>query len=1018
MGIIWDIIRAGKTAVNKVKSVFTQQPTTATPEKTLNETIQQAQNTNAPSLQTGAFANTLNNQISAWIIQTPAIQNQINQNTATLSAPTTETQRRGNIWARNNIPGFNVQDGSQEENWLSINEQIQEEADADKWFSMPDFVWFGEKLIWNIADWGNRQTAASRYNAEVEENSKNIILDYNPTTNRVIRLTPTDEWAFNARAELYLSELAAATTYEEQQAARQSFYNDMKDGGFKAQAVPNRKKFSGWKIYSDDTLSSVMGNNVKTWVYPITQEQFDAYLETLDENDEIRRAAYEKYKDDMTAWLDEVDLTETEEANEFTQRLSAVAKKDTLDLINSNLASEERGEGIRNVDEFVSDRVNRLLPSEMNLKRLRDEATQTPEPQRTQRQRDMIYNYDVVWKQLMDKVASNMNDYLLLQITEWVNDKWQISDALWKFEDGRQLNDILRNWLPDIAGIEIEWWWPWGVFWESLNKVSAIDVLRKFANETAYNYRQGKLAQEDAWIKSAWNDLEHNQESAGYALGEAWQTMWRATIKTINTLLKAPQWEWWWNAPSAAFLDADASVGKLMETDDSPNIRTIKKYALQFWEYIPEWLWAASPDIALTVATAGGSAPLLLRGVWALWWKIRNFNRVKKLADSTKLVARGINASLKWLERVWEIWRNLWNINSWEKRVFNVADRALSQFAIWQSMDAKLSAFDTEPYSDTSFWLSMWGSLLWDILPEAKDIWGAMRTWLKWWRAWTKWTWVWDLVDFINQSDENALLIAQQMWKNTANFSEQDLKNYIRAYATVTEQAKRVYNELTKEWKAVANSWTKELMYNYVKQAYLPNSRIWKSVRALVENQATNPADIIKYIWNIPWTVSIWPYQSVIRLKQWTMAWVQAKEWWYDVALDVVDRWFGNKVSEGFTLKDIQDISKLDGYNDIMKDKDKYFRKVTEKVGVWDNARNVERWVLTEDGLDRFWLEAKNLTLASLWIEISWAENVKEIFKEKMKWLEGMKLSDDTIDALADNWGYNEVVSKIENVLC
>jgi hypothetical protein len=35
-----------------------------------------------------------------------------------------------------------------------------------------------------------------------------------------------------------------------------------------------------------------------------------------------------------------------------------------------------------------------------------------------------------------------------------------------------------------------------------------------------------------------------------------------------------------------------------------------------------------------------------------------------------------------------------------------------------------------------------------------------------------------------------------------------------------------------------------------------------------------------------------------------------------------------------------------------------------------------------------------------------------------MKWLEGMKLSGDTIDALADNWGYNEVVSKIENVLC
>jgi len=384
MGIIWDIARVGKNIRNRAKWVFTQQPTTVTPGKTLNETI--IENEQQPTPQVGSFPNTLNNQINAWIIQTPVIQSQINQNTATLSAPTTETQRRGNIWARNNISGFNINEP------LSINEQIQEEADADKWFSMPDFVWFGEKLVWNIANWGNRQTAANRYNTEVEENSKDIILDYNPTTNRVIKLTPTDEWVFNARAELYLSELAAATTYEEQQAARQSFYNDMKDGGFKAQAVPNTKKFSGWKTYSDDTLSSVMGNNVKTWVYPITQEQFDAYLETLDENDEIRRTAYEKYKDDMTAWLDEVDLTETEEANNFMQRFSDIAKKDTLDLINKNLASKERWEAIRNVDEIVSDPANRLLTSEMYLKRLRDEAAQTPELQRTQWQRDIIYN--------------------------------------------------------------------------------------------------------------------------------------------------------------------------------------------------------------------------------------------------------------------------------------------------------------------------------------------------------------------------------------------------------------------------------------------------------------------------------------------------------------------------------------------------------------------------------------------------------------------------------------------------
>ena len=80
----------------------------------------------APTIQVGSFPNTLNN------LQNPAIQNQLGQSTATLSAPTNETLVRGNIWARNNIPGFNVQDSSQEENWLSINEQLQEAANANK----------------------------------------------------------------------------------------------------------------------------------------------------------------------------------------------------------------------------------------------------------------------------------------------------------------------------------------------------------------------------------------------------------------------------------------------------------------------------------------------------------------------------------------------------------------------------------------------------------------------------------------------------------------------------------------------------------------------------------------------------------------------------------------------------------------------------------------------------------------------------------------------------------------------
>lgn len=987
MGIIWDLIRWGvKTAANKVRWIFTQKPTTVTPQKTLNEEIET--NTQMPTSQVGSFSGALNNQINI--------------------------QNWANVWVWSDVW-----------NNLVIGGEPQGEID---WFSTaPDAIWLWERL-W---DWA--ATASTRYDAnqraehEAKSNEKSFIVDANLTGNTVTKVSPKDEWAFYEQLNLFNSEYDSAATPEEKQRAWDTFKNDVNELGFKAESFPNTKYGrtlrAWWKRYTDEELSSVVGNNIPLWDYKMTDEELADYINMLSDNNEIRKDSYNKYQGLINIWLDDEDSAEAESANEFVQNFSDIAKKDTLDLINRNVASAKRWDAVRNVNDIVTDPANRLLTSEMYLKRLRDEAAQTPELQRTQWQRDMIYNYDVVWKQLKDQYASNVNDYLMLQLTEWVDDKWEISDALRRFEDWERLNNILRKNLWEIAGIDVSWsrkWWRAGeTFW----KVSALDIMRRFANETAYKYKQGKLAQNDYtfWdrAKSAWNEVEHWQEPIWEQRAEAWQTVWRLGTKLVNTVGSVFQWRWWWNAPAAAWWDADFSVFKLIETDDSPSKRTVKKYGLQFWEYIPEWLWAAAPDILLTYATAGWSVPSLLKSVGTFSKNVQRFTRVKKLLDETSKTAKVVGGTLKWLDRVWEIWRNLWNINSWEKRVLNIADRTLSQFAVWQSMDAKLSAFDTEPYSDTSFWLSMWGSLLWDILPEAKDIWGIMRTWARGWKAWTKGTWVWDLVDFISQSDENARLIAQQMWKRFPEFSEQDLKNYVRAYAAITDAAKNVFENLTPEQKGLASEWTKELMYNYVKQAYLPNSRIWKAVREIVKNKATNPADIIKYIWWIPWTVSIGPYQSRIKLKQGTLAWVQSKNGgWYDTALDSIDWWFGNKVSRGFTFKDIQDISKIKWYEDVLKNRDKYFRKVTEKVKRWGKDGTQTRRILSEDGLDKFWLEAKNLTLASLWIEISWAEDVKQIFKEKMKDLEGMNLSKDTIEALAENWGYTEVVSKIENILC
>lgn len=986
MGIIWDLIRGAKTVANNVKWIFTQKPTTVTPQKTLEEEA----NAQAPIPQIGSFFSESNDEDD--------------------TSPTIDTQRWSNVWAWSNV-----------DEDLGLKGEVLKASDRwDVFSSVPDFIWLGEQLIDKAVSAYTRYDAEQRAGYEAKANAKQFIVDANPTGDIITKVVPKDERGFLKQLELYSSELDAATTPEERQRAWQNFVKDVNTLWFEAVSAPNiRTMRDWWRRYSNDELASVMGKNVPLWNYEMTEEKLADYLNMLDENSDIASVAYDRYKPWMTVWLSEEDLEKQEKEaqvmNEKKQRFVDIATKDTLDLIRKNVASAKRWVANANVDEIVSDPIDRLLTSDMYLKELRDEAAETPELQRTEWQRNMIYNYDVVWQQLMDQYASNVNDYLMLQLTEWVDDKWEISDALWKFEDWSQLNDILRKNLGEIAGIDITW-----LAGETFWKVSALDIMRRFANETAYQYKQGKYAEEGGVIgtaQSAWNWFEHFKEPVWEVLAEESQTVWRLGTKVVNTpsYLRGGSG---WNSPAAAWWDADFSVFKLIETDDSPDKRTIKKYGLQFGEYIPEWLWAVAPDIPLIFITGGWSAPLLLRNVGKISRFVKNFSKVKKYLNESSTLARTLNKYYKGLDRVRELWKEWGNIDSRKKRIWNIVDRSLSQFAIWQSMDANLSAFDTEPYSTTSFWLSMWGSLLWDILPEAKDIWWVMRTWAKGWKAWTKGTWVWDLVDFISQSDENAMLIAKQMWKKFPEFSEQDLKNYVKEYAYVTDTAKQVFENLTPEQKGAANQWTKELMYNYVKQAYYWDTRIWKAVRAMVENKATNPADIIKYIWWIPWTVSIGPYQSTIRLKQGTLAWVQAKKWWYDAALDSIDWWFGHKVSRGFTFKDIQDMSKIKWYEDVLKNREKYFRKVTEKINRgWKDATQT-RWILSEDWLEKFWLEAKNLTLASLWIEISWAENVKEIFKEKMKELEGMNLTDETIDALAENWGYSEVVSKIENVLC
>ena len=822
------------------------------------------------------------------------------------------------------------------------------------------------------------------------------------------------EWRDDVIWQIYsniFEKIPEDASYEEYMDARGQFVKEIQDWDyFRIQRVTPRtnyemnpllgessdKKDDVWftpERFSKEEWEEIqnLAEDYKVWEsYTPTEEELLTYIQVGQENNKAYREIAERYAAAM--WK---NLDEDEELMQARERFLDLARNWIHEKVQTKIWVIdwwEAAEAETNYEEIINDQLNRILVYVEWIFELEKEALAKPESERDYADWYIIDTANRARKAL-DKYATNLNDYMSRIINEWVNSKWEIIDALDQFADGSWLHEVLTDWLADIMWLE---WAGW-----RMQHASPIDMFTKLANDWRYKYQQANTKRLSQWI---WNFVEKKWSNVWDGFTEAGQFIAYGTLYRLTNLFKGDGK--WMRPQSMRYFDNDFSVGKLIETDDSWTKRTVKKYALEFWEYAPEVAINVVPDIILMAYSGPGWAARTVSNIWRIGKFAEGTRRAAYVAKLRKRIT-ALDKTLNWLEKIWAIWTKWANINSKNARIWNIIDRSLTQFALWQWMDAKLSIFDSESYSDTSFWISMWWSILWDILPEAKDLRWVWRTWARWWRWWIRTAWVWDLVDFISQSDKNADLVAAQLWKTNRFFTEQDLKTYVQSFADISKAAEDVYKGLSPRAKEAAGSWTKDLMYNYVKQAYWENSYIWKNVRELANNRATSPADIIKYVWNIPWTVKAWPYTSIIRLKHWTAAWVKTKEWeWYDIVLDNLDWGFDSRLRDWFSESDIRKISSMDWYKDTYKEKDRLFKKV------WD------KYYLTEDWLERFNLAPTSITLESLWITFEQAENTRKILKEKMKNLNGSKLQEGTIEDLADFGWYDEVVGKVKEILC
>lgn len=764
-----------------------------------------------------------------------------------------------------------------------------------------------------------------------------------------------------------------ATDYEKWKAV-DDWYNATKDL-FTIERLPSSYN----SLYNEDTLNTLAWNNVSRWTYPPTKEEWIAYITSLEDNEIKREEIYKKYwlQDSWKTNRQTIDLT-ADASNKWFNWYFSYGNPAWLDeKINTKLY--DNPEAILKAKTYfqnvLQDQSSRQYPYISQVYALEQIALAKAPSERNEWDLAIIDWANKMRK--LEKIApQNWANWMSQVLDYWVDENWNIVDSIDTFADWQSLGDVLTNWMFEAAELEVDFRW---------KHASQIDIVAQVANDAIYKYYQNNLS----WRgRKWWNKVERFFYPMWDNLWELWQFAVGWTLHWLNAIT----WNWW--SPTASYLDQDASIGRLIETDDWAIKRTIKKYSLQFWEYTPEWLANLAPDVAL--------------GFLSWWWTwVKGAQKIWKFAKWMKWVqameninkfSKVINPALNWLEKIWALWDELANINKWWKVWVNILDRATTQMMLWQLMDWQWSAYDTEPYSNASFALSMWGSMLFDIMPELKT--------LRWVVSKPRWS-VWNLVDYISSSPEAADNIARALWKKHPEFSLDDIKQYASIFGDIEWAAEQVWKQLPPEAKAAANKWTKELMYNYVSQAYWANSTIARNIREIMTKGSLNPADILKYFWAIPWEVSLGPYVSSIRLKNGTRAALLSTEkwWWYNEVLDTLEWWFDRRLHNWFSEKDIEDIWNMSWYKFANTEKEKVFEKI------WD------KYYLTDYWLDKFNLEKKSIPLESLWLTLESAENTRNILKEKMKNLSWKKLSDKTIDALADSWWYDAVVEKVKEIL-
>ena len=926
--------------------------------------------------------------------------------------------------------------GSQYYDYSANDEQKVKEKLAEREWEKDEsiFDWLTKKAN-SIVDFIGNFDRSWDYEKEYEINKKVTNIWYDKDTNNVYTLELKDYWDDWASAQEALQN--AINTYEAtlnyywwdnapeeiQVQAFKKLYDDTKwlfvakwddwYWGFK------RKK----DLFTDEQLELLAKNNVKEWAYEPSYKQFSMYLENMGKNINLANDLKTKHNIDTSTWFD-LDNSQTSRAEQvFMNR----AMQWVLDIAKQNLAPEEVWEFYANAYVIAKNNFERAWETARPVfdaaavirEKIKQGKTITQEEKKT-------LEYANTLDDMLNAEADSLNFFSKDHADAAYVEDWKIMQARDIFSDWRNLHQVISQWVIDAAWLQ-----------DDPNK-SWIDAFQEVTNEALYNYEQSAWW----WFGNAWETFQHWMWKVWEVLSEWWQQ----TVYGL-TQLGNYAWDiWTYDFQSAKdrftwkkawtkmweYLNQDFTIGTMINTEENWFLstfwqdfsRTFRKYWAKAVEYWPEFAANIIPDIMLTAASwwwwGVGKVATKLPTITKLiskWAELTRINSLMNKISWANQIRKAIGW-IRWLEEAAASLSRSWEVPSWTRFAAGRMGKLIKDWIIDQAIDWQYNMYDTEAYSDISFGLSLAWTGLFEILPWLRKSWAfkqirnlVTNEYL------TKGT-AWDAIEFLGKEENQNIL------KNLTSKYAKNWELTFDDFRKIASNMEELWWILEKNWNAMpdylkpsVNKWNKEMTWRILNQVYDvdANSVLWRNIRAIISKEWTNLADLYKFIGNIPWDVKVWPWRSVIKIKNadgttkgllW-IEWTNAKP--YSIKLDtILDWWLTKKLENWFSLVDINKIKSLPEYSNVtdsmfMLDKDwKYY--ITKE---WVNALGISSVDMPLE------YHARELAKAEAW-------DVSEQFRSFMKEINSSKknIQPDTIDEIANSWTYQDVRDKVADIVC